>query len=144
MSRIFDNIELELLPNADETGLRRLSAQLKAGKVRTADGNDALARVDEQGRTVTESQNDILRAAACKPTTTLLPRLTNLHAPVLGAVAGTILINGVPSVQIFVVNNRDSTYDAANKNARHIAFNADDLVNNARLSAGEMELSLVA
>ena len=33
---------------------------------------------------------------------------------------------------------------AANKNARHIAFNADDLVNNARLSAGEIELSLVA
>ena len=46
--------------------------------------------------------------------------------------------------QLFIVSNRDSTYDAANKNARHIAFNADDLVNNARLSAGEIELSLVA
>ena len=144
MPRIFDNVELELLPNADETGLRRLSAQLKAGKVRTADGNDALAWVDEQGHTVTKSQHDILRAAACKPTTTLRPRLTNLHAPVLGAITGIILINGVPFVQIYIINNRDSTYDVANKNARHIAFNADDLVNNARLSAGEIELSLVA
>jgi hypothetical protein len=33
--------------------------------VRTADGNDALAWVDEEGRTVTESQHEILRAAAC-------------------------------------------------------------------------------
>ena len=140
MPRIFDNIELELLTDADETGLRRLSAQLKAGKMRTADGNDALARVDEQGRTVTESQNDILRAAACKPTTTLLPRLTNHQALVLGANTGSILIIGLPSVQIFIVNNRDNT----NNNARHIAFHADDLVNNARLSAGEMEISLVA
>ncbi|MCL4181127.1 MAG: NgoFVII family restriction endonuclease, partial [Verrucomicrobia bacterium] len=32
--------------------------------VRTADGNDALAWVDEEGRTVTESQHEILRAAA--------------------------------------------------------------------------------
>ena len=47
-------------------------------------------------------------------------------------------------LQLSIVSNRDSTYDVANKNARHIAFNADDLVNNARLSAGEMELSLVA
>ena len=47
-------------------------------------------------------------------------------------------------LQLSIVSNRDSTYDVANKNARHIAFNADDLVNNARLSAGEIELSLVA
>lgn len=56
--------------------------------VRTADGNDALAWVDEEGRTVTESQHEILRAAACEPTTPLLPRLTNHHALVLGAVTG--------------------------------------------------------
>ena len=37
--------------------------------VRTADGNDALAWVDEEGRTVTESQHEILRAAACEPDT---------------------------------------------------------------------------
>ena len=35
--------------------------------VRTADDNDALAWVDEEGRTVTESKHEILRAAACEP-----------------------------------------------------------------------------
>ncbi len=47
--------------------------------VRTADGNDALAWVDEAGRTVTESQHEILRAAACDPSTATLPRLPNHH-----------------------------------------------------------------
>jgi hypothetical protein len=56
--------------------------------VRTADGNDALAWVDEQGRTVTESQHEILRAAACEPSTPTLPRLTSHHTLVQGAVAG--------------------------------------------------------
>jgi hypothetical protein len=56
--------------------------------VRTADGNDALAWVDEQGRTVTESQHEILRAAACEPSTPALPRLANHHALVQQAVAG--------------------------------------------------------
>jgi hypothetical protein len=55
---------------------------------RTADGNDALAWVDEQGRTVTESQHEILRAAACEPATPVLPRLVNHHALVQQAVAG--------------------------------------------------------
>jgi len=56
--------------------------------VRTADGNDALAWVDESGRTVTESQHAILRAAACVPTTPLLPRLDNHHSIVQQAVTG--------------------------------------------------------
>lgn len=56
--------------------------------VRTADGNDALAWVDEDGRTVTESQHEILRAAACEPGTPALPRLQNHHALVEGAVKG--------------------------------------------------------
>ncbi len=56
--------------------------------VRTADGNDALAWVDEQGRTVTESQHEILRAAACEPSTPALPRLTGHHALVRQAVSG--------------------------------------------------------
>ncbi|MCW2310697.1 helicase-related protein [Rhodoferax antarcticus] len=54
--------------------------------VRTSDGNDALAWVDEVGQTVTESQHSILRAAACEPSTPLLPRLTNHHALVQQAV----------------------------------------------------------
>jgi hypothetical protein len=56
--------------------------------VRTTDGNDALAWVDEQGRTVTESQHEILRAAACEPSTSTLPRLASHHTLVANAIAG--------------------------------------------------------
>jgi len=56
--------------------------------VRTADGNDALAWVDEEGRTVTESQHEILRAAACEPSTITQPRLSNHHPLVQKAVSG--------------------------------------------------------
>lgn len=56
--------------------------------VRTTDGNDALAWVDEAGRTVTESQHEILRAAACDPTTPTLTRLSAHHTLVQQAVAG--------------------------------------------------------
>lgn len=56
--------------------------------VRTADGTDALTWVDEQGQTVTESQHEILRAAACEPITPALPRLAAHHTLVLQAVAG--------------------------------------------------------
>lgn len=53
---------------------------------RTADGSDALAWVDEAGRTVTESQHEILRAAACEPNTPAHPRLENHHSLVQKAV----------------------------------------------------------
>jgi len=56
--------------------------------VRTADGNDALAWIDEQGRTVTESQHEILRSAACEPTTPSLQRLATHHTLVKEAVTG--------------------------------------------------------
>jgi len=56
--------------------------------VRTVDGNDALAWVDEEGRTVTESQHEILRAAACEPATPTLPRLSNHHPLVQKSVSG--------------------------------------------------------
>jgi hypothetical protein len=51
--------------------------------VRTADGNDALAWINEEGRTVTESQHEILRAAACEPATPALSRLSSYHTLVL-------------------------------------------------------------
>lgn len=47
--------------------------------VRTADDNDALAWVNAQGQVVTESQQEILRAAACEPNTPGLTRLENHH-----------------------------------------------------------------
>ncbi|MHB8843308.1 MAG: helicase-related protein [Nitrospirota bacterium] len=56
--------------------------------VRTADGTDALTWVDEQGQTVTESQHEILRAAACEPITPALPRLAAHHTLVQQAVSG--------------------------------------------------------
>ena len=47
--------------------------------MRTGDGIDALAWVDRQGNSVTESQFAILRAAACQPDTGTLPPLPEHH-----------------------------------------------------------------
>ena len=41
--------------------------------IRTPDGNDALAYVDKEGRSITESQLEILAAAECKPDTPAQP-----------------------------------------------------------------------
>ncbi|HEU5434665.1 MAG TPA: C-terminal helicase domain-containing protein, partial [Thermomicrobiales bacterium] len=47
--------------------------------VRGGDGADSLAWIDEQGRIVTESALDVLRAAACHPDTPALPRSERHH-----------------------------------------------------------------
>ncbi len=47
--------------------------------MRTAEGNDALAWMDKEGKSVTESQFAILKAAVCGPKTPALPRLENHH-----------------------------------------------------------------
>jgi hypothetical protein len=47
--------------------------------LRTAEGNDALAWIDKQGNSVTESQFAILQAAACTPDMPALPRHNNHH-----------------------------------------------------------------
>jgi superfamily II DNA or RNA helicase len=47
--------------------------------MRTAEGNDALAWIDERGNSVTESQYAILKAAECVPETKPLPRAENQH-----------------------------------------------------------------
>jgi superfamily II DNA or RNA helicase len=47
--------------------------------VRTGEDNDALAWIDENGDSVTESQYEILRAAECLPETPALPRKPNHH-----------------------------------------------------------------
>jgi len=54
--------------------------------IRTAEGNDALAWVDTDGRSITESQYAILKAAECAPTTPALPRRDNHHEIVRAAV----------------------------------------------------------
>ena len=45
----------------------------------TGQGNDALAWIDRSGKSVTESQSAILRAAACTPDTPALPRYEAHH-----------------------------------------------------------------
>ncbi len=52
----------------------------------TSEGNDALAWVDRNGHSVTESQFAILRAAECSPATEPLPRLDEHHNLVQQAV----------------------------------------------------------
>ena len=53
--------------------------------IRTARGHDALAWLDKNGNSVTESQFDILRAAACDPDTPAVPRRANHHELVRAA-----------------------------------------------------------
>jgi superfamily II DNA or RNA helicase len=47
--------------------------------LRTAEGNDALAWVDKDGKAVTHSQFEILNAAKCEPDTPALPRREDHH-----------------------------------------------------------------
>lgn len=54
--------------------------------MRTADDNDALAYVDRRGRSITESQIEILKAAACDPDTPAQPRHNQHHALVQAGV----------------------------------------------------------
>lgn len=85
---IFSTKPLAAIPTkpAGSTGPKAVAGVMVY--VRTADGNDALAWVDEEGRTVTESQHEILRAAACEPNTRALPRLAHHHQLVQQAVDG--------------------------------------------------------
>ena len=54
--------------------------------MRTADGNDALAYVDREGRSITESQLEILSAAECRPDTPAQPHHEDHHRLVAGGV----------------------------------------------------------
>ncbi|HET6883207.1 MAG TPA: helicase-related protein, partial [Pirellulales bacterium] len=54
--------------------------------LRTAEGNDALAWIDKQGNSVTESQFAILKAAECTPEAPALPRQDDHHGLVEKAV----------------------------------------------------------
>lgn len=55
--------------------------------LKTANGANSLAWVDPLGQRVTESQYRILKAAECPPGTAALPRMSNHHELVAGAVA---------------------------------------------------------
>ena len=47
--------------------------------MKTADGNDSLARIDKDGKSVTQSQLAVLRAAECAPETPATPRNPRHH-----------------------------------------------------------------
>jgi superfamily II DNA or RNA helicase len=47
--------------------------------LKTAEDNDALARIEQNGNSVTESQFEILKSAECSPDTPALPRHENHH-----------------------------------------------------------------
>jgi superfamily II DNA or RNA helicase len=47
--------------------------------MRTGEGNDALAWIDKNGKSITESQFEILKAAECRPNTVALMRRDNHH-----------------------------------------------------------------
>ena len=54
--------------------------------MRTADGNDALAYVDREGQSITESQLEILSAAECRPDTQAQPHHESHHQLVVEGV----------------------------------------------------------
>lgn len=75
--------EIEALPDVVySTKTHTASQALPSGVLvymRTADGTDALAWVDKDGRPVTQSQLEILRAAECDPNTFSTPRRIDHH-----------------------------------------------------------------
>jgi superfamily II DNA or RNA helicase len=80
----------ELPPVVYSTKAHAASAQQPQGAlvyVRTGEGNDSLAWVAREGRNVTQSQFDILRAAECAPNTPALSRPERHHALVQQGVA---------------------------------------------------------
>lgn len=77
---------LKTIPNLPPVGFttKTLTAQAKGPDgvlvyVKTGEGNDALAWVNDKGENVTESQYAILKAAECEPETAGLPRRKDHH-----------------------------------------------------------------
>jgi superfamily II DNA or RNA helicase len=83
-------LHVENLPNVVYTSKEKTEHDGVLVYLRTAEDNDALAWLSTQGKVVTESQLDILRAAACAVDTPALPRLPNHHDLVLQAVGALV------------------------------------------------------
>lgn len=75
--------QIEALPNVAYTAKAHAATPDAPPGVlvylRTGEGNDALAWIDQQGRSVTQSQLAILKAAACPANTEALPRSEQHH-----------------------------------------------------------------
>ena len=78
--------EIENLPNVVFSAKARAADDGVLVYLRTAEDNDALAWLSGAGKIVTESQLDILRAAACVPTEPALERAAQHHDLVRQAV----------------------------------------------------------
>lgn len=76
-SRIESMPDVVYATKSDETGPNAPNGALVY--VRTAQGNDSLAWINEVGESVTQSQLTILKAAACKIDTEALPRTEGHH-----------------------------------------------------------------
>ena len=83
-------VMIENLPNVLYTSKAAEAQDGVLVYLRTAEDNDALAWLAPDGRVVTESQLDILRAAACEPSTLALPRLPRHHELVARAVEALV------------------------------------------------------
>ena len=83
--------EIEEMPAVVYSSKRHVEAAKKPegllAYVRTSQDHDALAWLDQNGDSVTESQFDILRTAACDPDTPAVPRRENHHELVQTAAA---------------------------------------------------------
>ena len=89
--------------------------------LRTAEGYDALTWVDLQGKRVTESQFEILRAARCAPDTPALPRMERHHELVETGVKGLLREGGKPGGQLGRPSGvRSRTYHRLKAYAREI------------------------
>lgn len=83
-------LHIENLPNVVYTSKAKAEQDGVLVYLRTAEDNDALAWLSTQGKVVTESQLEILRAAACTPDSPALPRLPNHHELVVQAVGALV------------------------------------------------------
>ena len=81
---------IETLPNVVYSSKQKTGQDGALVYLRTADDNDALAWLSGDGKIVTESQLDILRAAACEPDTPGQERTENHHDLVKQAVTQII------------------------------------------------------
>ena len=102
--------------------------------MRTAQGNDALAWMDEAGKPVTQSQLTILKAAACTAETEALPRMEAHHALTQQGLAHIVAEEktfggalGRPSGARFKAYERLKRYRESIGNKRDL-FNTDEHV----------------
>ena len=124
---------VEQLPAVVYSSKRHIAAPGSPGGllayIRTGGGHDALAWLDEQGNSVTESQFDILRAAACEPSTPPVSRRENHHE--LVQAAAKQVAKEEPQVGGQLGRPSDARFRVYERLKKHIAQAGDLLVDPA-------------